>query len=81
MDGVYWVPIDEEHLAGVQAAHDQCRPFFFAVQLDEDRIACELLVRTRNRIRCDCIRYATEEQRNWLIGMFDAIFDELGIIT
>ena len=81
LEGIYWIPVDEEQLAHVQPSHDECHPFFFAVQLDVDRIACELLVRTRNKIRCDCIRYATQDQRNWLIGMFDAIFDDLEIIT
>jgi len=81
LEGIYWIPLDEDQLAPIQASHDGCRPFFFAVQLDDDRIACELLVRTRNRVRCDCIRYATQHQRNWLIEMFDAIFDELEIIT
>ncbi len=81
LEGIYWIPVDEKQLSRYQVSHDDCRPFFFAVQLDEEKIACELLVRTRNRIRCDCIRYATRNQRDWLIGMVDAIFDELEIIT
>jgi hypothetical protein len=44
-------------------------------------IAFELLVRTKNRMRCSCMGYATENQRNWLIRVADAIFDKLGIKT
>jgi hypothetical protein len=52
-----------------------------ALGLRPDRLAGELLVRTRNRVRCDCIHYADERQRNWLIQTVDAIFEKLGIIT
>jgi hypothetical protein len=44
-------------------------------------MACELLVRTRQRVRCSCIAYATRPQRNWIIQMLDEIFDELNIQT
>jgi hypothetical protein len=44
-------------------------------------LACELLVRTQNRVRCDCIGYATEEQFSWLIALIDDIFNRLQIIT
>ncbi|MEJ2475367.1 MAG: hypothetical protein P8Y74_15975 [Desulfobacterales bacterium] len=44
-------------------------------------MACELLVRTRQRVRCSCIAYATRPQRNWIIQMLDDIFDELNIQT
>jgi hypothetical protein len=32
-------------------------------------------------MRCDCIRYATEAQRNWLIALIDGIFNQLEIMT
>ncbi len=64
MDGVFWIPVKDKLLSDIQAAHHECRPHCFAVDLDDRRIACELLVRTRNRIRCDCISYATKGQRN-----------------
>jgi hypothetical protein len=38
-----------------------------------------LLVRTQNRIRCECIAYATDEQRNWLIRLVDDMLAQLGI--
>jgi hypothetical protein len=49
--------------------------------LGADRLAAELLIRTRNRVRCDCIHYADERQRNWLVQTVDAIFEKLEIIT
>ena len=81
MDGLFWIPVKDKLLSDIQTAHHECRPHCFAVDLDDRRIACELLVRTRNRIRCDCISYATKGQRNWLIALVDDIFDRLAILT
>ncbi len=81
IDRLYWVPLDAAFFNNVQQAHEACAPFFMALELGEDRLAAELLVRTRNRVRCDCIRYADERQRNWLVKTVDAIFDDLEIIT
>lgn len=79
MDRIYWIPVETELLAPIQLEHEGCRPHYLALDLDPDRIACELLVRTKNRMRCDCIRYATEKQRNWFIQWIDNIFNRLGI--
>ena len=79
MGGIYWVPVAQEMLNEVQSAHEPCQPFFFALDLEPERLSCELLIRTRSRIRCDCINYATEPQRNWLISVVDAVFEKLEI--
>lgn len=80
-DGLYWMPLDEKMYRDVQKAHKECQPFYFALELTSERLACELLVRTNKRVRCDCIQYASESQRNWLIASVDAIADRLGIMT
>ena len=81
VDGLYWIPVDESLLSEVQRAHTGCAPFFMALELGPDRLAGELLVRTRNRVRCDCIHYADQRQREWLVQTIDAIFEKLKIIT
>ena len=81
VSGLYWLPLDEQLYADVQKTHSDCQPFYFALELTSERLACETLVRTNNRVRCQCIQYATESQRNWLIQVVDAFFDRLGIIT
>lgn len=78
-DGLYWVPIDDALLNEVQKAHESCSPHYFALELFPDRLVCELLVRTKQQIRCQCIQYATESQRNWLIALLDTILEKLGI--
>lgn len=81
LDGIYWIPLDETLLTSVQTDHAQCRPHCFALSLNPGRLSAELLVRTRNAIRCDCIQYATEVQRNWFIDVIDAIFEKLNVMS
>mgnify|MGYP001824474853 FL=1 len=81
MGSIYWIPVAPEMLSEVQNAHKTCWPFFFALDLEPERLTCELLIRTRGRMRCDCIHYATESQRNWLISVVDAVFEKLEIHT
>lgn len=81
MEGVYWVPLEEEMLDEVQSAHVQCRPFCFAVVLEPAFISFEFLIRTRNRIRCDCIHYASIEQREHIVRFADSIFEKLMILA
>jgi len=81
MEGVYWVPLDADLLDEVQAAHADCQPFYFAVALEGTMISFEFLIRTRNRVRCDCIHYANEAQRDSIIVFADSIFERLKILT
>ena len=77
--GLYWLPIEEGLLSPEQHSHDECKPFAFALELLPDRLVCELLVRTRSRVRCSCITYANRDQREWLIETIDAILIKLGV--
>ena len=81
MGSIYWMPIDLELLSNTQKAHRQCQPHCVALDLDASRLVCELLVRTRSRMRCDCIAYATPKQCGWLIALIDNIFNQLKIMT
>jgi hypothetical protein len=80
-EGLYWVTLEEEQLTEVQSAHKECQPYYFALELLPDRLACELLVRSKQRIRCHCIQYASETQRNWIIQKMDGIIEKLELIT
>jgi hypothetical protein len=76
---VYWIPVEPALLTVTQTEHVACGPFYMAVELQEGAITCELLVRSRSRVRCSCIAYATTSQRNWAIGLIDDLFAELDI--
>ncbi len=81
LGGIYWVPLAAARLTDIQQQHTDCQPFFFAIDLQEDRLALELLVRTKNRVRCTCIGYAAQDQRTWMMDRVDAIFKHLDIAT
>jgi hypothetical protein len=79
MGCVYWIPLDREILSAVQSEHGECQPHVAALELEETRLSLELLVRTPHRIRCNCIAYATHEQREWLIRRVDDMLEQLDI--
>jgi hypothetical protein len=81
LPGIYWLPLDERVCNDLQARHTDCRPHFLTLTLEADHLACELLVRTRRKLRCECMGFATEAQRNWLIRYIDAVFDHLGLVA
>lgn len=81
IDGIYWIALPVDHYGAKQAKHRGCQPFYFAIDLEQSMISCEFLIRTRNRVRCECICYATEKQRNWLIEFIDHMFEKLEVTT
>jgi hypothetical protein len=81
MGEIYWIPLEPSLYGNDQCTHTECHPLYLVIHLEPSSLAAELLVRTRNRIRCDCIRYVSEEQLNWLISFLDSIFSRLDIVT
>ncbi|MCG6892468.1 MAG: hypothetical protein LJE65_02580 [Desulfobacteraceae bacterium] len=81
MGGLYWLFLGDDVLSETQSEHESCRPHYFALELEPHRLCCELLVRSQQRIRCHCIAYATQEQRDWLVHQIDSIFEHLDIMT
>lgn len=81
METLYWIPLEPSLYSTDQRKHADCHPLYLAVQLTPASITVELLIRTKNRIRCDCMRYADEAQMKWAIGFVDAIFETMEIIN
>jgi hypothetical protein len=79
LGGIYWLELDESILTDIQKEHSGCSPHVFALMLEESSLSCELLVRIKKNIKCDCMAYATETQRNWLINQADAILELLDV--
>ena len=78
---LYWIRLDDTVLTSVQRDHKDCYPFYIAADLESDRINFELLVRTKNRMRCNCMAYTTDAQLNWLVKFVDTLFCKLEIKT
>jgi hypothetical protein len=77
--GVYWLKLDQDILTPVQKKHADCQPHVCALMLEEPYLSCEFLVRVEKKIKCDCMDYATKEQRDWIIDQVDAILEKLDI--
>jgi len=84
INGIYYIPIPEKLLQQEQQDHlNECGPYFMALEsikdLSGNLLKLELLTRSRNKIRCSCISYATSEQRNHMIEYLDQFIEELEI--
>ena len=79
--GIYRIRLEEKNFSPVQASHSECQPFFFSIELEPDRISCEFLVRSGQKMRCNCVANATAGQRHWLMDTVDAIFERLELKT
>lgn len=80
MDDIYWLPLPKDLHTEEQAEHaGECGPHAFGIELCEDAVSIELLVRARGRMRCSCVTYADAKQRAWAMDTLDGIFKELDI--
>ena len=81
LPGIYWIPVPESLLERTQLEHRDCQPFFFAINLDRNSISFEMLIHTRIRLRCGCIQYANEQQRDYILNYADQLFEKLNLMT
>jgi hypothetical protein len=79
MGGIYRLEIPKEHSTPTQLEHTECQPHYFAVNLTLKRVAFELLIRSQPKIRCNCIAYATPQQRDYIIQLADNMMEQLNI--
>jgi len=76
---VFWVKLPVELYSLTQREHKQCAPYCFAVNLSLNKVDFELLIRSRQVLRCSCIGYADEKQRTYIIDYADRMLEELKI--
>ncbi len=76
MIGLYWLMLTEDLLAEAQQGHDECGPFYVAVDVGKDHVRFELLVRSHTNLHCSCIAYATPTQRKFVLDFIDRMLDE-----
>jgi hypothetical protein len=81
VDGLYWIPLDPSFLDPVQLAHTDCQPFYFALELERNRLSAELLIRTLGQVKCDCMRYADQRQIPGILAWVDALCGKLDVRT
>ncbi len=79
LEGVYSVDLPAHLFTAIQRGHGKCQPFYFAISLTRNDVAFELLIRSRQVLRCTCIGYATQQQRDYIIGFADNMLHALKI--
>jgi hypothetical protein len=73
MDGIFWFLVPENLLSSRQKEHKDCGPHYLALETGQDWLKLELLVRCRQKLRCDCISYCTPDQREFMIEYLDQL--------
>ncbi|MDF1613988.1 hypothetical protein [Desulfurivibrio dismutans] len=73
MSDLYWLELPRELWGVGQQGHEECAPFFFAVELTENQVVFELLVRSSSNLHCTCIGYPETPQRAFLLDFFDGL--------
>lgn len=80
LGGLYWLNLPENLLSEEQREHaEECGPHAFGIEIGENSVTLELLVRGRGRMRCSCVTYADHDQRTWGMDTVDNFFKELDI--
>jgi len=81
LEDIWWVDLNEDLLSPDQFEHRDCRPFRFAVELGQNFVRFEFLIRSQQTMRCACIGYATRQQRDFILAFADRLVDDLALRT
>jgi len=74
LEGLFWLPLPRNLWAETQKEHAQeCGPYYMALELGQDWLKLELLVRSQQKLRCHCIVYADSRQREAMIDSVDEL--------
>lgn len=78
--GMYYIPVPDDRLGPEQREHAQsCGPFFLPLETGDGWVRLEMLVRSRQILRCSCVAYACRELREHMIDLVDGLIRELDI--
>lgn len=76
IEGIFWLPLPPDLFGEAQRGHEGCGPFHFGIELGEDKLSFELLIRSQTNLHCSCICYATRTQRDFLLKFIDSMLAE-----
>ena len=82
MEALYWLPVPHKLLTPLQKTHERdCGPYVLALEILDEALRLGLLVRARNRLRCDCVAYAEPRLVHHMIRYLHGLLDELRITS
>lgn len=80
LEGVYWLPVPQNMLTPIQSEHIACcGPYCLALEVGQNAIHMELLVRGMGRISCECLSFASEALRNHMLAYLEGMLQDLRI--
>jgi hypothetical protein len=79
LDQLFWVKIPQDVLSEIQFQHKDCQPHAFAVELGDDWIKLEFLIRSMKNMRCTCPGYSTEQQQTFIINFALGMLEQLDV--
>jgi len=79
IDRFYWLRMPDDMLTQVQYEHKDCAPFCSGIEVTEDSVIFEMLVRSRKNIRCSCVAFATDHQRQFILNFVDRLLKDTEI--
>ena len=72
IERLFWVPLAEELLLPVQREHaETCGPHRLAVEILDDAVRLEFLVRALGKMRCECVSYPSPETERVMMTWLD----------
>jgi hypothetical protein len=82
MEDLYWLPVPKNLLTPLQKKHEgECGPYVLALEILDAALRLELLVRARNKLRCECVAYAEHKLASHMIVYLHGLLDELKITS
>ena len=81
IEDIWWVDLQEDLLSPEQFEHRDCRPHRFAVEVGDNFVRFEFLIRSLQTMRCSCIAYATRQQRDFIMAYADRLVEDLALRT
>ena len=79
--GIFWVEFPVALLDVAQEGHHDCGPFVFAIELGDDFVSFEFLVRSKANLHCSCTAYATKDQRDYVLAFIDKMIQQEGLVA
>ncbi|WP_296303577.1 hypothetical protein [uncultured Desulfovibrio sp.] len=77
LEGLFWLPVPESLWSPLQREHAaRCGPYAVSLEIGEDFLRLELLVRACNRLHCDCVAPADSATRQALIDRLEELISE-----
>lgn len=78
IEKLYWLPLAENKLTPLQKEHAlSCGPHCMALELLDNGVRLELLVRARGKMRCECIAYTCPEAERAMMEYVDSLLENI----